>query len=69
MVVMFVSAIIHESQGNVSITCAYFVDKLPSLSFLLFAFHSKFQSFVKDLFIGLYGGEKLEKPGLGNINK
>ncbi len=62
---MVVGAFIHESKGNVGIMSAYFVGKLTSL----FAFHSRFRRFAKDSFIGFYGGEKLEKLGLGNINK
>jgi hypothetical protein len=66
---MIVGAFIHESKGKVGIRSIYFVGKLTSLSSLLFAFHSKFRSFAKDSFIGFYGGEKLEKLGLSNINK
>jgi len=64
-----VGAFIHESKGNVGIRSTYFVSKLTSLSSLLFIFQSKFKSFAKDSLIGFYGGEKLEKLGLGNINK
>jgi hypothetical protein len=66
---MVVGAFIHEIKGNVGIRFVYFVSKLTSSPSLLFTFHSKFKNFAKDSFIGFYGGEKLEKLGLGNINK
>jgi CHAT domain-containing protein len=60
---MVVGTFIDENRGNVGIRSTYFIGKLTSLSFLLFACHSKFRSFVKDSFIGFYSGEKLEKLG------